>query len=45
MSERSEQASERREQASERRERIIRHVVPVRSTGSLIRTPPQAVAR
>jgi biotin carboxyl carrier protein len=26
-------------------ERIIRHVVPVRSTGLLIRTPPQAVAR
>jgi hypothetical protein len=30
---------------SERSERIIRHVVPVRSTGLLIRTPPKAVAR
>jgi hypothetical protein len=29
---------------SERSERIIRQIVPVRSTGLLIRTPPQAVA-
>jgi hypothetical protein len=30
---------------SERSERVMRQVVPVRSTGLLIRTPPQAVAR
>jgi hypothetical protein len=30
---------------SERSERIIRHVVALRSTGLLIRTPPKAVAR
>jgi hypothetical protein len=29
---------------SERSERILRHVVPVRSTGLDIRTPPKAVA-
>jgi hypothetical protein len=28
---------------SERSERIIKHVVPVRSTGLLIRTSPKAI--
>jgi hypothetical protein len=30
---------------SERSERVIMHVAPVRSTGLVIRTPPQAVVR
>jgi hypothetical protein len=30
---------------SVRSERIVVHVAPVRSTGLVIRTPPQAVAR